>query len=658
MSPPRQPTRTCLAVLVALACTSPWAAAQDEPPLEGEPWQDNVIAEEDLAPLPDDPEINFDPSGLPRSYRAELTASRTDRGGDGFSEFGLSFGGFRESADLGTFSLDATVLQSDIGPDGESDIGGTATLWQRGLYLEGGWRGNNGLGVVNTPTSPVLQEQFRIFLPSVSMAGLSTQWTRPDDGLQWFAGLGRSGLFSGARVVGFELGEGNVGTVGGQWNLGEDWTSAVSLLSTDGQIVQTPAGVPQLLPESTEAMHSATRWQSGDHRANINLLASRRDGIDAWGLWVDANSRRGRYTHRYGLFNLEPDMAWGAQPVINDSRGAYYRLAYQHARWNWSAGLDRVESISGTSFEGWYATGYARYQSSPSLAYGGSLALRTSPGTDSASTQLFVDKTLRWGQTRLQAEHAASSSGGGDDDSWQLTVDHALPLRKGRRLSLSAAYGELSYNDQPAEAVLTFAAYGGLDLSERLTLDGSARWTDGDAFRGADLNLNLGWRISSHWWLVGTIYENQGSRRSPFVIDPLATEQPFINLPRDRSVFLSLRYERQAGTSAGVLGGSPGMAAGTVSGSVFLDENGDGERSASELPAANVTVLLDGRYAVRTDSQGEFEFPRVAIGAHTIEVVPDNLPLPWFLAEDGESRAIEVRVRDTTRVDVGARRQR
>lgn len=658
MTPPRQPTRTCLAVLVALACASPGAFAQDQAPPEGEPWQDNVIAEEDLVPLPADPEIDFDPSGLPRSYRAEFTASHTQRGGEDFSEFGLSFGGFRETQSYGTFSLDATVLQSNIGLRGESEVGGTATLWQRGLYLSGGWRGNNGLGVVNTPTSQVLQDQFRVFLPSVAMAGLSTQWTRADDGLQWFGGLGRSGLFSGARVVGFDLGDGNVGTMGGQWRLGENLTTAVAALSTDGQIVQTPDGVPQLLPESTDAVHWATRWQQEDHRINLNLLSSRKDGIDAWGLWLDGSLRSGRYSHRYGVFNLEPDMAWGAQPVINDSRGAYYRLAYQHARWSWSGGLDRIESVSGRSFEGWYGTGYARYQSSPSLAYGGSLALRSSPGADSTSTQLFLDKTLRWGQTRLQLEHAASTSGGGDDDSWQVSIDHALPLRKGRRLSFSTAYGELSYDGRPAESVATVSAFGGLDLGERVTLDGSARWTDGDQFRGADLNINLAWRVSSHWWLVGSLYENQGSRRSPFIIDPLATEQPFVSLPRDRSVFVSLRYERQAGTSAGVLGGQPGAAAGSVSGSVFLDENGDGERSASELPAANVTVLLDGRYAVRTDSQGEFEFPRVATGAHTIEVVPDNLPLPWFLAEDGESRAIDVRVRDTTRVDIGARRQR
>ncbi|MCM2355351.1 MAG: carboxypeptidase-like regulatory domain-containing protein, partial [Arenimonas sp.] len=109
---------------------------------------------------------------------------------------------------------------------------------------------------------------------------------------------------------------------------------------------------------------------------------------------------------------------------------------------------------------------------------------------------------------------------------------------------------------------------------------------------------------------------------------------------------------------AGVLGGAPGSAFGSIAGSVYLDENGDGERAASELPASNVTVLLDGRYSVRTDSQGNFEFPRVAVGAHTIEVVPDNLPLPWFLDEQGDRRAVEVQVREAARVDIGARRQR
>ena len=660
MTTPRLPTAMQLSACIALALAALPAGARpliQAPEPEGEPWSDNVIAPEDLAPLPVDPELDFDPSGLPRSFTFEAIVSQTERGDDTFHEFGLRFGGFRETAAHGSLSLDAMLMQSDRRDD-DSDIGGTATLWQRGLFLNGGWRGNNGLGVLNTPTPSLLREQHRFFLPTVPFAGASTEWTRGREDLVVQAALGRAGVFNGARVVGFDVSDGNVGTASIQFKPARGWRAALSALATDGLIVPDDFGGSFFQDGRTEALHGALAWSDARNGVNLNLQAS--DGYlgSAAGAWLDVRHVRGAYTHRYGAFNLEPDLAWGAQPINNDSRGAYYRVAYQHARWSWSAGLDRVASISGNSFDGWYGSGFARYQATASMGYGGNLAVRSSDSQDAISALWFVDKTTRWGQSRLQFEHLHTRGEGNDDDSWELSLDQSLPLRQGRRLALTASYGEVSYEGEAASGVASVSAYGGLDLGSRVTLDGTARWTEGEAFRGADINLNLAWRIASRWSLVATIYENQGSQRSPFIIDPLATEQPFVNLPRDRSLFLSLRYERQAGTSAGVLGGSPGTAAGSITGSVFLDENGDGERSASELPAANVTVLLDGQYALRTDSQGEFEFPRVAIGAHTIEVVPDNLPLPWFLeGEDGE-RAVEVRVRDTTRINIGARRQR
>jgi hypothetical protein len=39
-------------------------------------------------------------------------------------------------------------------------------------------------------------------------------------------------------------------------------------------------------------------------------------------------------------------------------------------------------------------------------------------------------------------------------------------------------------------------------------------------------------------------------------------------------------------------------------------------------------------------------------------VVPDNLPLPWFLDGDDERRRIEVKVREASVLDIGARRER
>ena len=70
-----------------------------------------------------------------------------------------------------------------------------------------------------------------------------------------------------------------------------------------------------------------------------------------------------------------------------------------------------------------------------------------------------------------------------------------------------------------------------------------------------------------------------------------------------------------------------------------------------------MTVVIDGRYSTRTDAQGRFEFPAVASGPHRITVVPDNLPLPWMLVNDGRVE-IEVPVRETVIVDIAAQRPR
>ena len=74
-------------------------------------------------------------------------------------------------------------------------------------------------------------------------------------------------------------------------------------------------------------------------------------------------------------------------------------------------------------------------------------------------------------------------------------------------------------------------------------------------------------------------------------------------------------------------------------------------RDASELGAPNVTVLLDGRYATRTESQGRYEFPLVSSGPHVVGVVPDNLPLPW-VAGGNAQRVVTVRTRETATLDV------
>lgn len=658
MTATRWPLPRCLAVGIILVLFGGLAWADEPPPkTPAEPYRDRVIDPHNLQPLPPEEDDELDSTGRPRSLHAEAIVSRNERGDEHFQELGLAAGGFWESAAWGTFSLDATVFNSDRERrDGRAGVGGSATLWQRNLFLDGGWRVDNGLGVLNTPSLPLQRNQYRFYLPTSPFAGASSEWSLDKGRVQLQGAVGRAGLYTGTRMVGFDLADGAVGELGAQWTWAPQWQGAVSALTTHGRIRPDSQGEATLQPGSTSAAFAATQWTGENDSAQANLVSSEGDRGTALGVWIDASAKRGRYRHNYGVFRLGEDLEWGALPINNDVQGGYYRLAYQYGRWNWNAGIDGFESLSGTGFDGTYATGYARYQATSTLGYGGSVSLRQAASSSlSHAAQLFADRRTRWGQSRLQFDQATTSA----SESWQVSADHAFALKQGARLSTSLAYGGESANDEPATYTTTAALFGGRDLTDRLSIDGSARWTHGvglSALRGTDINLGVNWKLAPHWLLVGSIYQSQGSRRSPFILDPLVTSTPFISLPRDRSVFLSLRYERSAGRTQAVMGGAPGAAVGSVAGSVYLDDNDDGARAASEEPAANVTVVLDGRYSVRTDAAGGFEFPRVAVGPHTIAVVPDNLPLPWNV--DDVPRTVEVTVRSTARVDVGARRRR
>ncbi|MDT4863741.1 hypothetical protein FQZ97_984620 [compost metagenome] len=69
----------------------------------------------------------------------------------------------------------------------------------------------------------------------------------------------------------------------------------------------------------------------------------------------------------------------------------------------------------------------------------------------------------------------------------------------------------------------------------------------------------------------------------------------------------------------------------------------------------NVTVYLDNRYAVRTDSQGRFEFPFVASGPRTVTVRPDTLPLPWNVVDQGQVK-VDVRLRESVSLTIPVQR--
>ena len=193
---------------------------------------------------------------------------------------------------------------------------------------------------------------------------------------------------------------------------------------------------------------------------------------------------------------------------------------------------------------------------------------------------------------------------------------------------------------------------GGGNIRSDLALDVDARWDTSDGQTSYDnvlASAALNWAFAAGWTLGANYYVSRNSWRTPFeVISPIPGVPSVIDQRSDdEGFFVSVRYQWQAGSRSSALGGGPGRGSGSVSGVLFLDENDNGRFDAGEVGAPNIVVLLNGRFAARTNAQGRFEFPAVAAGNHALTVVPDNLPLPWTLPTDDRT-SINVGVRGET----------
>lgn len=611
-------------------------------------YQDRLIEGGALAPLASEgEEAGHDPSGPARSLRIEGTASRTEQGERVRRESGISASARVDTLKYGALTLDLTLRHNP------SDV--MVTAWQRGLAFDGGWRADNGVGMLNTPAIDLARQQYRFYLPTFPMVGLTSEWVRPG-GMQAQAAAGEPGVFDGLRVGGFSRLGGVVATGGVQWNVAPGWQTGVQAIHVNNVLAGTDIDNPNARTQGG-SLFAATSWQGGGHRAQLNVMDGKLgDDRHRFSAWFDGESKFGRYRHNYGVFRFDPGATWGYAPVNGDLEGGYYRLNYQSQQWVWTAGVDSVNSISGKGVSGVYGNGSLRYQVDRSLGVGGGGTVRHA-GADGGSAYAFVDKQTDLGTTRLQVDVVRVEGG---SRGQQFVADQAWATRVGLRLSTSLSVGRIRESNGSQVDRASLAAFGGIDLTNTLTLEGDvriARERGAQHLDGRYANVALVWRFSPRWSLNGLFYVNRAELKPFITIDPIVPiEQPTL-APRDRAIFVTLRYEDHAGTPVSPLGGMPGSGAGTLMGYVYLDANDDGRRSAGEQGAPNVTVILDGRFSVRTDPEGKFEFPLVAAGLHVLYVLPDNLALPWAILGEGR-RDVTITTRETTRVEIGATRNR
>ena len=603
-------------------------------------YTDRLIDGGKLAPLVTQDEAgDANASGLPLKLSVTLRAmsQRTDGARTTHSLDTLVQGQF-DTAHYGAWSLALTRRTEPLALFGRID--------QRGMPFDGGWQLDSAWGMVTSSEQRISTDSLaRFTLPSMAIFGMSSMVSNPVRGQA-------ISVASGERYqTGDDFGRG-FERQGGHFLSASAQTTVLPTLRLSGSLfsAREPDGFSSNVTSGDSGFVSAV-WRKESTTVEASAVVTRSVGQTRTGLWLDAQWIDGPLTHRASVFRFDRDLTWGTLSSVSDLEGVNYRAAYRSRTWSMDATAELFHPLSMPDKWGQYVNVNGRTQLARYWTAGGNVSLRHQDGNTAYLTRAYVDNQNAWGQTQIQlsadrSESAAQRTG--------ISVDHTfsgLPLG---RLSVSAGVDD-ERTSRPIDARRTYLNSGlvfGVDLSYGVSLDANVRSRNAVASTGAldgaaraslDANASANWAFSPGWNLALSYGESRGRFDLPTSLDPL---QPIVN-PTTRSasryVFAALNYRYASGRPDVPLGGRLGSAAGKVSGLVFFDDNDNGRRDASETGAANLLVVLDGRFTTRTDAQGRFEFPFVASGEHSISVPTENLPLPWTLALANRKATISAR---------------
>ena len=620
----------------------------------GSLYVDRVI--ENLAPeaLEENEAHAYDREGWPRFLRLETRLGTQPFDQTQSTRIGYGIYGLLETPNHGTLSIDGTYAPRDSS--------GTLTLRQVAMPLGGGWLTSNELGIINTPAPDITRLPTRIYLPSAILQGVGTEFENPEQGLQLRASTGEPGRLDFLPASGFRSLPGRRTTLAGQWRIN---ASGVDTLSRQGWTAalrhEDARGVSSLdSPQqpgdfvNANSTQLALRHEGAEHHIQGQLISTQSSHLSGArrGFWIDSEWEEGPRRHGVGAYRLEADLTWANLPVANDIVGAYVRTTWGTRQWSAEGSVDWLDSISGRSGSGYFATSSARWRLNRDHTLGAGAALRRFNG-DAWNTYGDWRFQNGWGTSGLRLEFA-----GGQDQiaTRTLTWDQEWMVPQG--WALSTSLGATAYSaarNLPAETTWNGALSMSAPLSSKAGLRGNVNTERGSTGQMRhSMNLGANWRIDTRWSVEGNYTRSSGRSRLSPSLDPLAP--PDVLVPdSDRSFYAVLRYEFQAGSRNVPLGGKSSDGGGRIEGTVYFDANRSGTQEASETGVPNVTVFLDNRYAVRTDSQGRFEFPFVASGARTVTVRPETLPLPWNVIDEGQTR-VDVRLRESVTLTLPVQR--
>ncbi|MEP6824551.1 MAG: hypothetical protein ABI919_07015 [Ramlibacter sp.] len=646
-------------------------------PAHAETYVDRVLDDGPQPALVTETELSS--AGWPRGWRAEyFTAS--ERGDQRSSSQGLSLSGFLDTPDYGALSLSAGVNRSRFG-EGLGLQRGASHLWridQTGMPLDGGWLANHSAGDLSSLQVPMARGFGRIGLPSSPIEGVTAQYGRGPQ-TQVSASLGRPGVYSGLGVNGFNAAHGRLAFAGAQSTLGSalDGTALAFQVADASGLAD---GSDPLNRQSSRGLWGAWRWQgrspwSDSLAAGTGPIAQRQGGLEVQanlmssqssrdmpssqegrgrksGAWIDTRWRDSWLAHSLGLFYLQPALRWGSYNAIADLRGGYWRGEVATRRWQLNASAEWTDSVEGASRASSFANVSGRYRVDTRQTALGAVSLRrgTAPGE---SAQLGWELQSGWGQTQWRGDLLRTLS----RRSIRLGMDHSFILSDTGSLAVSLA------TDRSIEAgrtsnTLSWGVLGNIRPWSNVTLDANLRGARTAGAQQINGNIGVGWAMHPNWTLLAQLSSSRGEDPESFALVSALTQAAVdVAAPRFSATRLqmTLRYEDRAGRALAPIGGAPGSGAGGISGFVFFDANNNSRREASEAGVPDIAIRLNGRFVTRTDRQGRYEFPAVVAGAHRLEIISDNVPLPWSPAQR-DPQTVEVLVRGMAAIDFALQR--
>ncbi|MGB1256272.1 MAG: transporter [Thiolinea sp.] len=491
------------------------------------------------------------------------------------------------------------------------------TLQQDGWIVSEDWTMHNTLGVNHNFQNSLISNSSQVSLTPQIFQGWSSYLQSEDTEIRFMAGE-KGGL---SAVSGFEAGDEKVFGLGVAHHVNDNWTVGSQAWRVEGE------GIGAELEYSAFMRH---REQGGKYNFKLQALNAKGNT----GIWIDGETASNRFRHQWGGYQLAKEVQWMGEVLGGQGKGAYWRTAYSHPRYNSHSSFDWQENDRERRIS---VRQSLNYKWNKATQLGAAASYLSFDNQQSDGGQFYVSaytaKRFASGHSnrfQLSAKDANSSNNEDKGREYELNYSHQwlLPAANDVGVQFLGRHYDLSTSD--------YNAY-------RLGASWRREFTDGN-YLGANINLGSSDQNKTQRQTVNYRFAGSYQLSSQWAIEGgLEYDQHDDDTESEFSVNATLSYNGSWGKALN----KASRRSGTIRGVVFYDTNGDGKKQPLEKAASGIGVVLDQRNVPETtNSNGEFEFALVGAGEHQLGIREETVPLPWELAERATEK-ITVKIRQT-----------